>query len=81
MTWNRITIDPARMQGRPCVRDLRITVNLVMNLVANGMTPAEIMAEYPDLEEEDIRECLLYAACLTDERVAPFEEKAGAISA
>lgn len=67
MYWSRITADPTIMQGRPCIRGMRITVNLVMNLVANGMTPAEIIREYPDLESEDITECLQYAACLTDE--------------
>ena len=59
---------------------MRITVNLVMNLVANGMTPAEIIEEYPDLEPEDIAECLQYAACLTDERVVAFEGGMGAVS-
>ncbi len=60
MYWSRITADPTIMQGRPCVRGMRITVNLVMNLVANGMTHAEIIREYPDLEPEDITECLQY---------------------
>lgn len=80
MAWNRITVDPDMMQGKPCVRHMRITVNLVVNLVANGMTPAEIVEEYPDLEADDIRECLQYAACLTDERVVPFGEGTGAVS-
>ncbi len=80
MTWNRITVDPAVMQGRPCIRGMRITVNLVINLVANGMTHAEIVEEYPDLEPEDVAECLQYAARLTDERIAPFEGGTGAIS-
>ena len=79
MTWNRITVDPEMMQGKPCVRHMRITVNLVVNLVANGMSTTEILGEYPDLEAEDIRECLQYAACLTDERVVPFEEGSGAV--
>lgn len=80
MHWKRITVDPAVMQGKPCVRNMRITVNLVVNLVANGMTPSEIIEEYPDLENEDIAECLKYAACLTDERVVPFEGGTGAVS-
>ena len=80
MSWNRITADPAVMQGRPCVRGMRITVNLVMNLVANGMTSSEIIEEYPDLDPEDITECVQYAASLTDERVAPFGSGAGAVS-
>ena len=80
MSCNRITVDTAVMQGRPRIRGMRITVNLVMNLVANGMTPAEIIEEYPDLEPEDIAECLQYAACLTDERVVPFGGGMGALS-
>jgi len=59
---------------------MRVTVNLVVNLIANGMTTTEIIDEYPDLQEEDIRECLQYAACLTDERVVPFQEDSGAVS-
>lgn len=61
MTWGRITVAPNMMQGKPCVRHMRITVSLVINLVANGMTTEEILAEYPDLEAEDIRESLQYA--------------------
>ena len=80
MKFGRITIDPNVMQGKPCVRDMRITVGLVVNLLANRMTPAEIIAEYPDLEEEDIHECLQYAACLAEDRVVPFDEPADAIS-
>jgi uncharacterized protein (DUF433 family) len=57
---DRITVDPQVMGGRPCVRGLRITAGLVVNLVANGMATAEILAEYPALEEEDIRQCLHY---------------------
>jgi len=73
MTWNRITVDSDIMQGKPCVRHMRIPVSLVVNLVANGMSTPEILAEYPSLEAEDVRECLQYAAHLTDERVVPFE--------
>ena len=72
MAWKRITADADVMQGKPCVRHMRITVNLVVNLVANGMTAQQILKQYPDLEDEDIRECLQYAACLADERVMPF---------
>lgn len=80
MPWNRITVDPAVMQGKPCIRGMRITVNLVMNLLANGLTASEIIEEYPDLEPEDITECLQYAACLTDERVILFGGGTGAVS-
>jgi len=51
---------------------MRLTVSLIVNLVANGMTTGEILAEYPDLEAEDIREALQYAASLASEEVHPF---------
>jgi uncharacterized protein (DUF433 family) len=68
----RITFDPHVMGGRACIRGMRITVSLVVNLVANGMTTDEIVAEYPDLEPGDIREALQYAASLASEELHPF---------
>jgi len=76
---DRITIDPRIMQGKPCVRGMRITVGLVVNLIANGMSEAEIFRNYPDLEKEDLRQCLRYAARLAEERVMPYEERTHAI--
>ena len=70
--FERITFDPHVMGGRACIRGMRITVSLVVNLVANGMTTDEIIAEYPDLEPEDIRGALQYAASLASEEVHPF---------
>ena len=67
--FNRITFDPQVMGGRACLRGMRITVSLVLNLVANGMSAEEILAEYPDLEGEDISQALRYAAWLADEHV------------
>ena len=67
--FNRITFDPQVMGGRACFRGMRITVSLVLNLVANGMSAEEILAEYPDLESEDINQALRYAAWLADEHV------------
>ena len=61
-TWTRITMDPDILQGKPCVRHMRISVHVIVNLIANGMSTAEILEEYPDLEEEDIQECLQFAA-------------------
>lgn len=55
---DRITFDPLVMGGRACIRNLRVTVSLVINLVANGMTTAEILDAYPYLEEEDIIQAL-----------------------
>ncbi len=70
--FQRITFDPRVMGGRACIRGMRITVSLIVNLVANGMTTDEILTEYPDLEANDIREALQYAASLASEEVHPF---------
>jgi uncharacterized protein (DUF433 family) len=59
---DRITFDPQVMGGRATIRGMRVTVALVLNLVANGMTTGEILAAYPYLEAEDIREALQYGA-------------------
>lgn len=61
--FDRITFDPAMMGGRACIRGMRITVSLVVNLVANGMSNEEILEAYPYLEVEDIQQALQYAAC------------------
>jgi uncharacterized protein (DUF433 family) len=69
---NRITFDPQIMGGRACIRGMWITVSLVVNLVANGMTTDEILREYPALESEDIRQALQYAASLAGEEIRPL---------
>ncbi len=74
--FNRITIDPNVMGGRPCIRGLRVTVALVLNLLGGGMTVDEILRDYPYLEPEDIHEVLRYAAWLADGRIYPFEAAA-----
>ena len=61
-TLDRITFDPNVLGGRACIRGMRISVSLIVNLVANGTPNEEILAEYPDLEPEDIRQALRYAA-------------------
>jgi uncharacterized protein (DUF433 family) len=66
---DRITFDPRIMNGQACIRGMRISVSLVLNLVANGMTPDEIVKAYPYLEPEDIAQSLRYAAWLAEERV------------
>ncbi|MFN4859463.1 MAG: DUF433 domain-containing protein [Pseudanabaena sp.] len=68
----RITFNPQIMGGRACLRGMRITVSLVLSLIANGLTPMEILEEYPDLELEDIKSSLLYAAFLVNEEVRSF---------
>lgn len=71
--FERITIDPEICHGEPCLRGLRIPASLVVSLVAAGMTAAEIVQEYPDLEPEDIRAALEYAAFVTREQVIPLK--------
>jgi uncharacterized protein (DUF433 family) len=71
--FDRLTFDPNLMGGRACIRGMRITVSLILNLISNGMTAQEIVKEYPYLEEEDIRQALQYAAWLADETVQVLE--------
>ncbi len=70
--FDRITFTPNVMAGRACIRGLRITVSLLVNLVANGMATAEILKEYPDLQSEDVQQALAYAAALANEEFHPF---------
>jgi uncharacterized protein (DUF433 family) len=74
--FSRITTDPGRMGGVPCVRDLRFPVATVVAMVADGMTTDEILTEHPDLEPEDIAECLRYAALAVQERELPLRQPA-----
>ena len=74
--FERITFDPRVMGGRACIRGMRITVLLVVNLVANGMPVSEIVREYPDLEPEDVRQALSYASALANEELRPFTSPA-----
>ncbi len=69
---DRITFDPNIMGGRACIRGMRVTVSLIVNLVANGMTSEQIIEAYPYLEPEDIEQALRYAAWLTEENVYPL---------
>lgn len=73
MKFSRITINPNQMGGVPCIRGLRIPVATVVGMVADGMTDAEILAAYPDLEPEDIREALRYAAEAVRGRELPLK--------
>jgi uncharacterized protein (DUF433 family) len=71
MRFARITVNPGQMAGVPCIRGLRIPVATVVGMVAEEMTTAEILAAYPDLQAEDIREALKYAAETVRERELP----------
>ncbi len=72
MRFSRITVNPKQMGGVPCIRALRIPVATVVAMVADGMTQAEILEAYPDLEAADIREALQYAAEAVRERELPL---------
>lgn len=73
LEFDRITFDPNVMGGKACIRGMRVTVSLILNLVANGMSTEEIIGAYPYLEQEDIQQALQYAAWLTEETVHPLE--------
>jgi uncharacterized protein (DUF433 family) len=69
----RITVDPEQCGGRPCIRGMRIRVADVLDLLAKGLTPAQVLEELPDLEPEDIAACLRLRAC--NEALSHFEAK------
>jgi uncharacterized protein (DUF433 family) len=71
--FDRITFEPDVMGGRACIRGLRVTVSLLVNLVANGMGIEEILETYPYLESGDVRQSLQYVAWLADETVYVLE--------
>ncbi len=66
---NRITINPDQCGGRPCIRGMRIRVKDVLDMLADGAEPGEILADFPDLEAEDIRACIAYASRYLDHSV------------
>jgi len=72
MKLTRITVNPNRMGGVPCIRDLRVPVATVVGMVADGMSEAGILKAYPDLEPGDVHEALLYAAESVRERELPL---------
>ena len=72
--FDRITFNPNTMGGRACIRGMRITVALILNLIANRMTTEEIIRAYPYLEPEDIQQALRYAVWLADESVYELEK-------
>jgi len=72
MKLDRITVNPARMNGQPTVRNLRLTVKRVIEIMAIYPSRQEISIEYPELEDEDIRQALVYAAASIDDQVMEF---------
>ena len=67
--FDRITAEPQILGGKACIRGMRISVSLIVNLVANGMTVQEIMRDYPDLVADDIRQALQYAAWTAEDAI------------
>ena len=72
MSFSRITLEPDKMGGVPCIRELRIPVSTVVDLLASGLTREEILQHYPDLELEDVDEALRFAAQAVRERELPL---------
>ena len=68
---SRITFDPNQMGGKPCIRGLRVTVGMIVGLIASGYSREQILNAYPYLEEEDIKEALIYAAWRAEEIEIP----------
>jgi uncharacterized protein (DUF433 family) len=72
MQLNRITFNPEVMGGKPCIRGLRVTVGMIVGLLAAGHSEKEVLSLYPYLESEDLREALSYAAWRSEEIEAPL---------
>lgn len=70
--FDRITVDPRVMNGQPCIRGTRLTVKRVVLLVSQGLSREDLRADYPELEDEDIRQALEYAASMIDDRYTPL---------
>lgn len=68
-TMDRITFDSQVMGGKACIRGMRIPVSVVLKLLAGGMTLERILRDYPDLQRQDIEQCMQYAAALADEHI------------
>ncbi len=69
---DRITLNPERMGGRPCVRDLRVTVGMLVGQIGEGRSIEALLGDYPYLEREDVMQALRYAARRTEEREIKF---------
>jgi uncharacterized protein (DUF433 family) len=72
MSFTRITVQPDQMGGIPCIRGLRIPVATVVGMAADGMSEPEIISAYPNLEAEDVREAMRYAAEAVQEGALPL---------
>ena len=73
MAFDRITWNPARLNGQPCIRNLRLTVRRVVEAVATYPDREQLRREYPELDDEDIRQALEYAAAMLDDQALPLK--------
>ena len=76
--FNRITLDPDKCFGKPCIRGMRMPVASILSYLASGMSTDEILKEWPELEREDVQQALAYASWAMEERVVSLEP-AGAV--
>ena len=76
MIEQRITVEPGKMGGRPCIRGMRITVAMLLGQLAGGQSVDDVLAEYPYLEREDVLAALEFAAAIVDERELPLTRPA-----
>ena len=76
MAFERITVHPGRMGGKPCIRDLRVTVTMVLGQLAAGRSIEQLLDDYPYLEREDVLAALEYAAAAVDQRELPVAKPA-----
>lgn len=68
---DRISVNPQVCGGKPCIKGTRIWVSLILDFLADGMSEADILADYPQLQPDDIRACIAYAAEIARERIVP----------
>ncbi|MBI4703707.1 MAG: DUF433 domain-containing protein [Deltaproteobacteria bacterium] len=69
--FERISMDSAKCSGKPCIRGLRMPVASVLGYLSGGMTPAELLAQWPELERDDIAQALAFAAAAMEEQILP----------
>lgn len=72
MKLDRITINPSRMNGQPCIRNMRLTVRRIIEALATYTDRSDLRREYPELDDEDIRQALVYAATHLEDRMVEF---------
>jgi len=70
--FDRITLDPSKMNGQPCIRGMRVTVRRVLEALGRYPNRAELRSEYPELDDEDIRQALAFAAANLDDKTLPL---------